>query len=80
MGKRLVPLFGLLTVLSIAAPAFADIPNDPPKTEARSDRADKRRPFLTRPAVLGVLAALLLVVMAGAAGANDKRDGQAKNQ
>ncbi|MFO0568150.1 MAG: hypothetical protein U0263_20990 [Polyangiaceae bacterium] len=80
MGKRLVPLLGLWAALSMAAPAFADVPNEPPKTAAKPDHADKRRPFLTRPAVVGVLAALLLVVMGGAAGANDKRNGQAKNQ
>lgn len=68
MAPRRLAWLGLGLALSLSAPARADEPPDPPAVAAKPAQ---NKPFMSRPLVVGLLAALFLIV-AGAAGANDK--------
>lgn len=73
MAPRLAALLGLALALSLSAPARADVPPGPAPVAQKAPAASPgRRPFASRTVVVGLLAALFLVV-AGAAGANDKK-------
>lgn len=76
MASRTLALAGVIFALALATPARADVPPDPPEaapTSARPSGATPKakRSHAARPIVSGLLAALLLIV-AAAAGANDK--------
>jgi hypothetical protein len=70
MGRRLSGGLALGILLSLSVPAIADEPPDPPKVAAKPE-PDRGRSPITRPAVVGLIAALFLIVGA-AAGKNDK--------
>ncbi|MCC6662440.1 MAG: hypothetical protein IT375_01790 [Polyangiaceae bacterium] len=70
MGQRWFWGAGLALSLALgSAPASADVTPEKPKVAAKP--AANRRPIASRPVLVGLLAALFLIV-AGAAGANDK--------
>ncbi len=70
MGPRLLWGAGLALSLALgSATASADVTPEKPRVAAKPTAG--RRPLANRPVVVGLLAALFLIV-AGAAGANDK--------
>lgn len=72
MLSRTAFLLALALAFSLPLPAAADDVPGPAKASAGSSAAKRDRPFTARPVVVGILAALFLIV-AGAAGANDKK-------
>ena len=75
MTSRRAAWVGLCFALALALPAHADVaPERPAPAKSAAPAQGSRpakRPLSQRPVIVGLLAALFLIV-AGAAGANDK--------